>query len=334
MTHASGWPSASDRSSARPRPTPGFLPRPGAVAADQPAALDRDPTQVVVAVAGLIAGQDRGGTWPTTAAVATLSPKPVGPGGSSLIETGDGHADANRGGGGPRHQHSSVSPGPTGGAPATSGRAGGRARPRGALRETPPIPPLAPPADPVAVASELLSRAKSEIERLEDEKRSAEKELARVKAKIEAANAGIAKWRRLARAMSNALGESKGTDDPPPTAEAVVPAPSLPAEEPKPVERATTAPADTPLVPRPTGNEPPPGAPGAMSTWSSSARVTPARACRPHHALSYERSRDVVSQTPDRPAPRPGRGPTSSSRASGSRSSTGSSRGRHARRDK
>ncbi len=115
--------------------------------------------------------------------------KPVGPGGSSLIETGDGHADANRGGGGPRHQHSSVSPGPTGGAPATSGRAGGRARPRGALRETPPIPPLAPPADPVAVASELLSRAKSEIERLEDEKRSAEKELARVKAKIEAANA-------------------------------------------------------------------------------------------------------------------------------------------------
>jgi hypothetical protein len=140
----------------------------------------------------------------------------------------------------------------------------GRARPRGALRETPPIPPLAPPADPVAVASELLCRAKSEIERLEGEKRSAEKELARVKAKIEAANAGIAKWRRLARAMSNALGESKGTDDPPPTAEAVVPAPPLPAEESKPVEWATTVPADTPLVPRPTGNEPPPGTPGAV----------------------------------------------------------------------
>jgi hypothetical protein len=85
-----------------------------------------------------------------------------------------------------------------------------------------------------------------------------------VKAKIEAANAGIAKWRRLARAMSNALGESKGTDDPPPTAEAVVPAPPLPAEESKPVEWATTVPADTPLVPRPTSNEPPPGAGGAV----------------------------------------------------------------------
>jgi hypothetical protein len=91
--------------------------------------------------------------------------------------------------------------------------------PEGVLAPAEPrveLPPIPPPADPVAVASELLCRAKSEIERLEDEKRSAEKELARVKAKIEVANAGIAKWRRLARAMSNALGESKGTDDPPP----------------------------------------------------------------------------------------------------------------------
>ena len=75
--------------------------------------------------------------------------------------------------------------------------------------ELPPIPPLAPPADPVAVASEFLSRTKAEIERLEGEKRAAERELARAKARVRAAEVGIAKWRSLADTLANAVARLK-----------------------------------------------------------------------------------------------------------------------------
>jgi hypothetical protein len=61
-----------------------------------------------------------------------------------------------------------------------------------------PTPTRAYPA-PDATASSFLAMAKAEIERLTAEKRAAEKELARVRARIQAAEAGIAKWRSLAK---------------------------------------------------------------------------------------------------------------------------------------
>ena len=71
--------------------------------------------------------------------------------------------------------------------------------PRFVRDSSPPPPPTGPPThpDPEATAATLLENAKAEIARLEGEKQSAEKELAAAKAKIRAAEGGIAKWRAL-----------------------------------------------------------------------------------------------------------------------------------------
>jgi hypothetical protein len=121
--------------------------------------------------------------------------------------------------------------------------------------DLPTTPPRPAPADPDAIATNFLATAKAEIERLEGEKREAEQELARARAKVQAAEAGMAKWRALLKAVSGALGETEGDATarklPPPGA---VPAPideavesplPLPAEENRTIE-ALPAPTPTP----------------------------------------------------------------------------------------
>ena len=77
--------------------------------------------------------------------------------------------------------------------------------------ETPTLPAPTPAhPTPDAVATNVLATAKAEIQRLEQEKRKAEQELARAQARIQAAEAGMAKWRSLLEAVSGVLGAPQG----------------------------------------------------------------------------------------------------------------------------
>ena len=88
-----------------------------------------------------------------------------------------------------------------------------------ALRPRAPDSPRDPDgpthADPDEAAASFLMKAKAEIERLEREKKAAEEEMARAKAKIQAAEAGIARWRRWP-GRYRARSASRGRPRPPP----------------------------------------------------------------------------------------------------------------------
>ena len=129
--------------------------------------------------------------------------------------------------------------------------------------ETPTLPAPTPAhPTPDAVATNVLATAKAEIERLEQEKRKAEQELARAQARIQAAEAGMAKWRSLLEAVSGVLGAARG--------DATVRSLPPPVDEPDPSPRRPRPPASRWRRPRPSRCCPPPPTPSSCSPHPSS----------------------------------------------------------------